>query len=60
MEYIPRRQKTLLKAVLSQEDKQTIADQINAQTSKIVADEREARQQRIDQNLEYIKNHMKS
>ncbi len=51
--------KTIIKAVLSPEEKQALADQINAQTAKIVADEREARQQRIDNNLEYIKNHMK-
>lgn len=55
----PDGQKTIIKAVLSEDDKQTLADQINAQTAKIVADEREARQQRIDNNLEYIKNHMK-
>ena len=51
--------KTIIKAVLSPDEKQALADQINAQTAKIVADEREARQQRIDNNLEYIKNHMK-
>jgi len=51
--------KTLVKSELSAEEKQTIANQINAQTAKIVADEREARQQRIDNNLQYIKNHMK-
>lgn len=55
----PDGQKTIIKAVLSDEDKQTLADQINTQTAKIVADEREARQQRIDNNLQYIKEHMK-
>ncbi|EGN55612.1 hypothetical protein PRBRB14_00400 [Hallella multisaccharivorax DSM 17128] len=55
----PDGQKTIIKAVLSEEDKQTLAAQINAQTAKIVADEREARQQRIDNNLQYIKEHMK-
>lgn len=55
----PDGSKTLVKSELSAEEKQTIANQINAQTAKIVADEREARQQRIDNNLEYIKNHMK-
>lgn len=51
--------KTLIKAVLSQEDKQTLAAQINAETAKIIADEREARQQRIDDNLQYIREHLK-
>lgn len=55
----PDGQKTIIKAVLSEDDKQTLAAQINAQTAKIVADEREARQQRIDNNLQYIKEHMK-
>ena len=55
----PDGSKSIFKAVLSPEEKQTIADQINAQTAKIVADEREARQQRIDNNLQYIKEHMK-
>ncbi|WP_455061542.1 hypothetical protein [Prevotella sp.] len=55
----PDGSKTLVKSELSAEEKQTIANQINAQTAKIVAGEREARQQRIDNNLEYIKNHMK-
>ncbi len=55
----PDGQKTLINGVLSEDDKQTIAAQINAQTAKIVADEREARQQRIDSNLQYIKEHMK-
>lgn len=55
----PDGNRTLIKAVLSDEDKQTIAAQIDAQTAKIVADEREARQQRIDSNLQYIKEHMK-
>ena len=55
----PDGQKTIIKVVLLEDDKQTLADQINAQTAKIVADEREARQQRIDNNLEYTKNHMK-
>lgn len=51
--------KTLIKAVLSKEDKQTLAAQINAETAKIIADEREARQQRIDDNLQYIREHLK-
>lgn len=51
--------RTLIKAVLSPEDKQTLAAQINAETAKIVADEREARQQHIDNNLQYIKEHLK-
>lgn len=55
----PDGQKTLIKGVLSEDDKQTIAAQINAQTAKIVGDEQEARQQRIDSNLQYIKEHMK-
>lgn len=55
----PDGQKTIIKAVLSPEDKQTLAAQINAETARIVADEREARQQRIDNNLQYIKEHMK-
>ena len=55
----PDGNRTLIKGVLSDEDKQTIAAQINAQTSKIVADEREERQQRIDNNLQYIKEHLK-
>lgn len=55
----PDGQRTLIKSVLSPEDKQSLAAQINAETARIVADEREARQQRIDNNLEYIKNHMK-
>lgn len=55
----PDGQRTLIKAVLSNEDKQTLAAQINAETAKIVADEREARQQRIDNNLQYIREHLK-
>jgi CHASE3 domain sensor protein len=55
----PDGQRTFIKAVLSQEDKQTLADQINAETARIVADEREARQQRIDNNLQYIREHLK-
>jgi hypothetical protein len=55
----PDGQKTLIKAVLSEDDKQSLAAQINAETARIVADEREARQQRIDNNLQYIKEHMK-
>lgn len=55
----PDGQRTLIKSVLSESDKQSLAAIINAETAKIVADEREARQQRIDNNLEYIKNHMK-
>lgn len=55
----PDGQRTLIKAVLTQEEKQTLADQINAQTAKIVADEQEARQQRIDNNLQYIKEHLR-
>ena len=55
----PDGNRTLIKGVLSDEDKQTIAAQINAQTSKIVADEREERQQRIDNNLQYIKEYLK-
>ena len=55
----PDGKKTLIKAVLSPEDKQSLAAQINAETARIVADEQEARQQRIDENLEYIKEHMK-
>ncbi|MGI6243907.1 MAG: hypothetical protein ACOYJK_10340 [Prevotella sp.] len=55
----PDGQKTLIKAVLSDDDKQSLAAQINAETARIVADEREARQQRIDNNLEYIKEHLK-
>lgn len=51
--------KTLIKAVLSKEDKQTLAAQINAETARIIADEREARQQRIDDNLQYIREHLK-
>lgn len=50
--------KTLYEAVLSPDEKQTIADQINAQTAKIVADEKEARMQAIADNLSYIKTHM--
>ena len=56
---VPDGNRTLIKGVLSDEDKQTIADQINAQTVKIVADEREARQRRIDNNLEYIREHLR-
>jgi hypothetical protein len=52
-------QRTLIKSVLSEDDKQSLAALINAETAKIVADEREARQQRIDNNLEYIKEHLK-
>ena len=55
----PDGSKSIIKAVLSEDDKQALVAQINAQTAKIVADEREARQQRIDNNLQYIKNHMK-
>lgn len=55
----PDGNRTLIKGVLSDEDKQTVADQINAQTVKIVADEREARQRRIDNNLEYIREHLR-
>ena len=55
----PDGQKTLIKAVLSQEDKQSLAAQINAETARIVANDREARQQRIDDNLQYIKEHLK-
>lgn len=55
----PDGQRTLIKVVLTQEEKQTLADQINAQTAKIVADEQEARQQRIDNNLQYIKEHLR-
>ena len=54
----PDGQKTLLKAVLSEDDKQTLAAQINAETAKIVADEHEACQQRIDANLQYIREHL--
>lgn len=50
--------KTLFKAVLSPEDKQTIVDQINAQTAKIVTDRKEARMQAIADDLSYIKTHM--
>lgn len=59
MVYQSRRSENADKGYLSEDDKQTIAAQINAQTAKIVADEREARQQRIDSNLQYIKEHMK-
>ena len=52
-------QRTLIKAVLSDDDKQSLAAQINAETARIVADEREARQQRIDDNLQFIKEHIK-
>lgn len=55
----PDGQKTLIKAVLSEDDKQSLAAQINAETARIVADEREARQQRIDNNLQYIREHLK-
>lgn len=55
----PDGQRTIIKAFLTQEEKQTLADQINAQTAKIVADEQEARQQRIDNNLQYIKEHLR-
>lgn len=55
----PDGNRTLIKAVLSEDDKQSLAAQINAETAKIVADEREARQQRIDDNLEYIREHLK-
>lgn len=55
----PDGQRALIKVVLTQEEKQTLADQINAQTAKIVADEQEARQQRIDNNLQYIKEHLR-
>ena len=55
----PDGQKTLIKAVLSEDDKQSLAAQINAETARIVADEREARQQRIDDNLQFIKEHLK-
>lgn len=55
----PDGQKTLIKAVLSEADKQSLAAQINAETARIVADEQEARQQRIDNNLQFIKEHMK-
>lgn len=50
--------KTLFEAVLSPEEKQVIADQINAQTAKIVEDRKEARMQAIADNLSYIKTHM--
>lgn len=49
---------SIFKAVLSPEDKQTIVDQINAQTAKIVADRKEARMQAIADDLSYIKTHM--
>ena len=55
----PDGQRTLIKAVLSDDDKQSLAAQINAETAKIVADEQEARQQRIDNNLQYIREHLK-
>lgn len=55
----PDGQKTLIKSVLSEDDKQSLAALINAETAKIVADEREARQQRIDNNLQYIIEHLK-
>ncbi|MGI6244005.1 MAG: hypothetical protein ACOYJK_10855 [Prevotella sp.] len=55
----PDGQRTLIKSVLSPEDKQSLAAQINAETARIVADEREARQQRIDDNLQFIKEHLK-
>lgn len=55
----PDGQRTLIKAVLSEDDKQSLAAQINAETAKIVADEQEARQQRIDNNLQYIREHLK-
>ena len=50
--------KAIIKAVLSPEEKQTLADQINAQTAKIVADRKEARMQAIADDLSYIKNHV--
>jgi CHASE3 domain sensor protein len=55
----PDGQRTLIKSVLSDDEKQSLAKQINAETAKIVADEREARQQRIDDNLQYIREHLK-
>jgi hypothetical protein len=55
----PDGQRTLIKSVLSEDDKQSLAAQINAETARIVADEREARQQRIDNNLQYIREHLK-
>jgi len=55
----PDGNRTLIKSVLSPEDKQSLAAQINAETARIVADEREVRQQRIDNNLEYIRQHLK-
>lgn len=55
----PDGQRTLIKSVLSEDDKQSLAALINAETAKIVADEREARQQRIDNNLQYIREHLK-
>ena len=54
----PDGSKSLFKAVLSEDDKQTIAAQINAQTAKIVADRKEARMQAIADDLSYIKTHM--
>ena len=50
--------KAIINAVLSPEEKQTLADQINAQTAKIVADRKEARMQAIADDLSYIKNHV--
>ena len=50
--------KAIIKAVLSPEEKQTLVDQINAQTAKIVADRKEARMQAIADDLSYIKNHV--
>lgn len=47
----PDGSKTLVKSELSAEEKQTIANQINAQTAKIVADEREARLKRVEERL---------
>lgn len=55
----PDGNRTLIKSVLSPQDKQSLAAQINAETARIVADEREARQQRIDDNLQFIKEHIK-
>jgi hypothetical protein len=55
----PDGQRTLIKSVLSDDEKQSLAKQINAETARIVADEREARQQRIDNNLQYIREHLK-
>ncbi|WP_455531524.1 hypothetical protein [Segatella salivae] len=47
----PDGSKTLVKSELSAEEKQTIANQTNAQTAKIVADEREARLKRVEERL---------